>query len=260
MCVQYKVQTEVQSLLRHLRARQPQPFEYREHVFPRYTAPVVTWEEGGRVLRPMNFGLIPFFEQAAKPKRVFHNARSETIAEKPSFKRALVETRCLVPLNGFFEYIWDTETTNWLAWFTPEDQRLLVAAAVWNPWRAPDGGRVDGFAIVTRDPPESISRVGHDRSPVFLQPDAWDAWLDPAQRDPAALQQVLTRVDPITFVVERVAPPPRRAGAQKASRAQADTPPATSGELTQAKAKPNAKSAAKVPPPPHPTLPLGDLE
>ena len=217
MCVQYKVQTEVQSLLRHLRARQQQPFEWREHIFPRYTAPVVTWAEGGRVLRPMHFGLIPFFEQAAKPKRVLHNARSETIAEKPSFRRALVETRCLVPLNGFFEYIWETDTTNWLAWFTPQDGRLLVAAGIWNPWRAPDGTTVESFAIITRDPPESISRVGHDRSPVFLHPDAWDAWLAPEQHDAAKLQRVLTQVEPVTVTVERTSPPPRPKGKHKAA-------------------------------------------
>ena len=224
MCVQYKVQTEAQSLLRQLRATRQGDLPWPGHVFPRYAAPVAAWGKGGRVLRTMRFGLVPFYEKSAQPKRVFHNARSETIAEKPSFRQPFLERRCLVPMAGFFEYIWVSDKDNWLAWFAPEDGRLLVSAGIWHPWRGPEGAVVDSFAIVTRDPPESISRAGHDRCPVFLPETAWDDWLDPSQRDLEQLAALMRRTEPVTFIVTEVPKPSRRKQPGRASKAQPDLP------------------------------------
>jgi hypothetical protein len=84
-------------------------FEWKPHVFPRYLAPVIIERKGVRQVVPMHYGLIPSFEMNAKPKMVFHNARSETIKEKPSFKKAYQESRCLIPLDSFFEYVWEAD-------------------------------------------------------------------------------------------------------------------------------------------------------
>jgi len=128
------IRSKLDLLAKHYHARISAEFDWKPHVFPRYTAPVITAEKKNRLIRPMAFGLIPFFEKNEKPKKVFHNARAETLSEKISFKKAYASQRCLVPLDSFFEYIWDTETHNWLAEVYEKDHGLLTAAGIWNTW------------------------------------------------------------------------------------------------------------------------------
>ncbi len=109
MCVQFMSAKTLAQLADEYQAEVVKDFEWKPHVFPRYLAPVIIERKGVRQVVPMHFGLIPSFEMNAKPKMVFHNARSETIKEKPSFKKAYQESRCLIPLDSFFEYVWEMD-------------------------------------------------------------------------------------------------------------------------------------------------------
>jgi putative SOS response-associated peptidase YedK len=211
MCTQFMIQANLRRLQRRYGARVVEEFVWKPHVFPRYPAPVVVLEGGARVLKPMQFGLVPFFEKNARPKKVLHNARSETLAEKASFRKPFAETRCLVPMDSFLEYIWDSETSNWLARFGPETEQVLTAAGLWSRWHGPDGAATDSFTVITREPPAFIRGTGHDRCPVFLPESAFAAWLDPGRKEPADLSGVLAQVEPIRFAVERVEKPRRGA-------------------------------------------------
>ena len=191
-------------------------FEWKPHVFPRYLAPVIIERKGVRQVVPMHFGLIPSFEMNAKPKMVFHNARSETLKEKPSFKKAYQESRCLIPLDSFFEYVWEVdpatgkEKSRIMKFFekragvgepasdaagikkSPGDYFSLTAAGIWSLWRNPESGIVTAnFSMITREPPEYIEIAGHDRCPYFITKESFSGWLDPQKKDPTELDQYL---------------------------------------------------------------------
>ncbi|MCM0605918.1 MAG: SOS response-associated peptidase [Xanthomonadaceae bacterium] len=153
-------------------------FSWKPHVFPKYQSPVITESKGHKLLTPMQFGLVPFFEKEEKPKMVFHNARIETIEEKVSFKRAYAETRCLIPVDSFFEYVEGAGGKKKLVQFVPKSGGTMLAAGIWSVWNSPKGEKIRTYSMITSDPPEIIAETGHDRCPLFLRPDKWDQWLE----------------------------------------------------------------------------------
>ena len=187
MCVQYMNSKSLKDLSQEYLAEQTVEFEWRPHTFPRYKAPVIIERKGKRELVPMNYGLIPFFEKYEKPKMVFHNARSETLKEKASFKKAYLEHRCLIPLDSFFEFV-DGEEINpktkkpkkQLVQFSTRGHVQLTAAGIWSLWKQPATGEVSAnFSMITREPPSFILEAGHDRCPLFLKADKMFEWLSP---------------------------------------------------------------------------------
>ena len=126
MCVQFMIRKSLEEIGVHFRASVPAAFGFRTHVFPRYPAPVVGWSNGGRVVKPYVYGLIPPFEKNPKPKLILHNARVETLHEKPSFKAAFAAHRCLIPMDSFLEYVPGGEGGKRLVRFHRRDGGLLV--------------------------------------------------------------------------------------------------------------------------------------
>lgn len=117
------------------------------------------------------------------------NARSETAAEKPSFRSALKRRRCLIPVSGYYE--WKTEgKVKRPFWIRVKDAPLFAFAGLWEHWQAPDGGELDSCTLLTRDAIPSMQFI-HDRMPVILFPDQYDAWLDPKQQDGHAALELL---------------------------------------------------------------------
>lgn len=204
MCVQFIQPTDLKKLSEFYNGEVLEEFEWRQHVFPKYPSAVVVQQNNKRIIQKMNFGLIPFFEKEQKPKKVFHNARMETLSEKISFKKAFSETRCLVPIQSFIEYIWTDEKTNWLANFSAENDELLTAAGIWNKWKAPDGILVNSYSIITTNPPPFILSTGHDRCPLFLEEKAFDDWLNPAIKTYEELYKVLDHEKSIKFKQEKL--------------------------------------------------------
>ncbi|UPT75585.1 MAG: SOS response-associated peptidase family protein [Elusimicrobiota bacterium] len=130
---------------------------------------MIVLEPEGRVLRHHGWGLIPAW---AKDPNVAHklvNARSETVAEKPSFKRSFESKRCLVPADGFYE--WKGQDPMRIV---RPDRAPFAMAGLWETW---EGRRT--FTIVTTGPNELMKTI-HGRMPVILRPDDEAAWLDPA--------------------------------------------------------------------------------
>jgi putative SOS response-associated peptidase YedK len=192
MCVQFINQQTLGVLSDRYQAKIPFFFDWKPHVFPRYPAPVIIMKDGVREIRQMQFGLIPYFEKNLKPKMVFHNARSETLKEKPSFKKPYAETRCLIPLESFLEYIPASDNKDkWTARFYHKNQFPLMAAGVWSHWKSPEGKYTTGFSMITREPPPFVLETGHDRCPLFLKPDYFDAWLTREPKNYAELDQIL---------------------------------------------------------------------
>jgi putative SOS response-associated peptidase YedK len=154
----------------------------RFNVAPTQDAPVVALRDGVRTLEMMRWGLVPFWaakEGAKAPLMI--NARIEGIDTKRVFRDALERKRCLVPADGFFE--WKREGKGKSAkktpmWIHPGDRQLFAFAGLWSRAKLP-AGELHSFTIIT-GPPNPLVAPIHDRMPVVLAREAWNAWLDPA--------------------------------------------------------------------------------
>ncbi len=135
------------------------------------------------------FGLIPHWAKDAAFQPI--NARAETLGNKPTFKGPFARQRCLVPVNGFYE--WHKSVKGKVPfWISPGGEHDFFAlAAVYDNWTNPESGEtVVGTAIITTRANETMRPI-HDRMPVILEPESWRLWLDPDVKEPEALQPLL---------------------------------------------------------------------
>jgi len=124
-----------------------------------------------------HFGLIPSWASSRASMQI--NARSETVFEKSSFKEAYKQRRCLIPLNGYFEWKKDAPSKKSKAHFIASASgEYFVFAGIYESWYDNTGGdTILTCALLTTEPNEKIAGL-HDRMPVILESDAWELWLD----------------------------------------------------------------------------------
>lgn len=175
---------------------------------PRYnvcpTQPVLTCtsDDGARRLRPMRWGFLPRWYKSPTDGPLLINARAETIAEKPAFRAACRERRCLVPASGFFEWTKDAEGRR-LPWYiSRRDGAPLVMAGVWQDWTGPEGDTLTTVAIVTTAANDDIATI-HHRMPVTVEADRFALWLG---EDGKGAARLLAGAGPGTFTAHRVDP------------------------------------------------------
>lgn len=155
---------------------------------------VVQGTDGRRVLDRRRWGLIPSWAKDAGIGDRLVNARGETVAEKPSFRRAYAKRRCIVPADGFYE--WQAvpgRRTKQPVYIHAPSGSPLALAGLWESWQdpagAPDAPAVRTCTIVTTEANPRLAPV-HDRMPVILPADSWSVWLDPAS-EPSRLAPLL---------------------------------------------------------------------
>ncbi len=133
----------------------------------------------------MRWGLIPHFAKEVKNDRPLINARSETIADKPSFRGPFRRRKCLVPADGFYE--WKRGGTSPIPYHIclPE-RRPFMFAAIWEAWTGPAGEDwLESVSLITKDATPEMKKI-HHRSPVIVAPEDYDMWMrpcDPPDRD-----------------------------------------------------------------------------
>jgi putative SOS response-associated peptidase YedK len=157
------------------------------NVCPTNMVAAVTLGPTGRMYRPLRWGFVPAWYQAPNDGPLLINARAETIAEKPAFRAAVRDRRCLIACTGFYE--WErTDPKKPLPWFvTRADGQPLVMAGIWQDWQR-DGQEISGAAIVTTGANAAMARI-HDRLPVILEPADWLLWLGEAGHGAAVLMR-----------------------------------------------------------------------
>lgn len=166
-----------------------------------------------RRLAPLTWGLVPSWAKDRSIGSRLINARVESVAAKPAFRKAFASRRCLLPADGFYE------------WYTPgghdsdtpsrgdggssrgrpkkqpfflhrRDGGLLVMAGLYEIWRDPALGREGDAAwlrtctIITTEATDAAGHI-HDRMPMVVRPEAVDAWLDPTLTDPRRVLDLL---------------------------------------------------------------------
>ena len=124
------------------------------------------------------------FNDALRSQSQAINARSESVHEKPTFRNAFRQRRCLVPASGYYE--WATELgrykTKQPVFISRDDEKLLAFAGIFDRWISPEGEIRDSVSIITRDAIGNLAKV-HNRMPLFLPRDRWDAWMNPELTD-----------------------------------------------------------------------------
>ena len=188
-------------------------FGPRYNIAPTEDAPVVIAAPEGRRMGPMSWGLAQRGWRGRRSGRLLINARSETVARRPSFREDFLARRCLVPADGFYEWQ-DRPEGRQPYWIHRSDHALFAMAAIWSPARRQQNGLDTStsatFAVLTRAAPESIAWL-HDRAPVILPGPSWTEWLCSATR-PEELQNLLASAEPPDLATRPVSRKVNRAG------------------------------------------------
>ena len=141
-------------------------------------------ETGDTTLDLIRWGLLPWWAKDQKIAWKLINARAETVATAPAFKKAFAKRRCLVPVDGFYEWkkVGKEKRPYLIGMATGEPFTL---AGLWENWKDPASGEwVRTFTIITTDANELVREL-HDRMPVVIGADDRDRWLNSA--DPQEL-------------------------------------------------------------------------
>ncbi len=162
-----------------------------------------------------HWGLIPSWAKDRKIASRMINARSETLAEKPVFKGLLATKRCIIPMDGFYEWQPGSPDGPLNSKGKPLKQPMfihrgdgepLAVAGLWTAWKDPADpeGRFLHSATIITTAANATMRPVHDRMPALLTAEHWATWLDPSNRDLAALSALLDGGPPDLLAMEPV--------------------------------------------------------
>jgi putative SOS response-associated peptidase YedK len=172
----------------HVTRMESFPWRPRFNIAPSQIVPVIVSDEGKTRLTTMRWGLVPSWAEDEKIGYKMINARSETVAEKPSFKRSFRSRRCLVPVDGFYE--WKKSANGKIPMrIRLKTRELFGLAGLWDQWHSSEGKVLHTFTILTTQANQFMKSI-HDRMPVILPKEAENDWFD--QKTPVVeLQELL---------------------------------------------------------------------
>lgn len=174
---------------------------------------IVREQNNERHFALVRWGFIPSWVKEIKPGKPLINARSETLLEKPSFRNAVRRRRCLIPADGYYEWLGDVPGKKIPYFFHRPDHGLFAFAGLWEHWLGADGSELETAAIITTEPNPVVAQI-HDRMPAVIQPENYAMWLDARNVSAEAAVQFLKPAPNDYFVFEptviiRNAPSPR---------------------------------------------------
>lgn len=200
----------------------------RYNVAPSQPAPVIRHgPDGARVGALLRWGLIPPWAADPGIGSRFINARAETLAEKPTYRKAFSERRCVLPVSGFYE--WGNipgSTSRQPYYIHASNDETMMLAGLWERWLPREGGPpTESFTIITCPPNKLMAEV-HDRMPVVIDPDDLDTWLDP--NTPQSVLSGLLRPYPAELMMKWAVSPlvnsPKNEGIDLIRKAEATKP------------------------------------
>jgi len=168
------------------------PFTPRFNIAPSQPIAVVRLaEKGTREAVYLHWGLVPSWAKAPAVGNRMINARSETAAEKPSFRAAFKRRRCLIAADGFYEWQKQGAGRRKQPYFIHmRDDRPFAFAGLWESWEGADHSYLETCTILTTKA-NDLMRPIHDRMPVILPQENYDAWLDVSTEDTSAIEPLL---------------------------------------------------------------------
>ena len=164
-------------------------FPPNRNVSPGRLIPAIIRRDAENVMASYLWGLIPFWAKNPSIGAKLINARAETVAQKPSFKSAFAQRRCLIPADGFYE--WKKEGSKKIPYsFFMKSGEPFVFAGLYETWIAPDKKPVNTCAIITTQANSLVAPV-HDRMPVIVPHEDGIKWLSSGAKDASALTDIL---------------------------------------------------------------------
>ncbi len=154
-----------------------------------FVATITADAEGRRCLEMRRWGLGPSWAKDEKIGSRMINARSETASEKPSFRAAMRKRRCLVPVDGFYEWTSAGAGAKQPHWIARPDRGCFAIAGLWERWKTPDQAWLETCTLLTARASDRL-KVIHHRMPVLIEVADRDRWLDPSITDPSALMDL----------------------------------------------------------------------
>ena len=144
----------------------------------------------------MTWGLVPSWSKDKSRSASMINARSETLAEKPSFRNLLTKNRCVIPIQGFYEWqvlpgdapksMKPNKQTHYIS---RSDGQVMTLAGLWTTWKEPDGSLLRTCTIITIEATNKLAAI-HHRMPVILERESIDEWLAVSDSLPTNLLRV----------------------------------------------------------------------
>jgi putative SOS response-associated peptidase YedK len=159
---------------------------------------------GSRTLDFLRWGLVPAWAKDRKLGQKLALARTETAATTPAFRDALRRRRCLVVVDGFYEWKRSAPGRSQPFFVYRPDHAPFALAGLWERWVSTDGEVVESCAILTQPARPPVDAV-HDRMPLVVERESYDRWLDPAITDRAAIEAMLAPRSPV-LAATRVSP------------------------------------------------------
>ena len=211
MCGRYFLQRDPAGLARYFEAVNPTPnrpaswniaVTQESLVLRRHP------ESSERHLDSLRWGLVPRWATDTKDAAKLMNARAEGLADKPSFRDAFAKRRCLVAMDGFYEWRKHEDGSKQAYAVALDSGEPMAVAGLWEGWKQPDGHWLRSFTIITTEANEKQALV-HHRMPVILPPEVWDAWLG---AEPAAPEELLELLLPCPAEELRIWPVDNRVG------------------------------------------------
>ena len=189
MCGRYSLKADLEDVQRRFEFLADElTYSPRYNIAP--TQPVLAVTNGeGKKTSYMRWGLIPSWAKSASVGNHLINARAETVAERNSFRTALIRRRCLVLADGFYE--WQRAgSARWPMRIVIASREPFAFAGLWDTWCDPNGEIVRSCTIITTEANELLRPI-HNRMPVILPREMESFWLDHDVDDPFVLSNVL---------------------------------------------------------------------
>jgi putative SOS response-associated peptidase YedK len=195
MCGRYRLSRRKQLVEEYFDSIGDDDWTPRYNVAPTQRVPIIRQnrKEPRRELSLVRWGLIPWWASNSSGAAGMINARSETAATKPAFRDALKLRRCLIPADGFYEWMRNGREKQPYC-FEVRDRELFAFAGIWERWKDSGGQTLETCSILTTTP-NALTAVVHDRMPVILESDNYDVWLDPGMKNVDAACEILKPFD-----------------------------------------------------------------
>lgn len=189
------------------------------------------------------WGFVPGWAKNPKDVPLLINARSETAAEKATFRSAMRHRRALIPASGFYEWRREGKTAKQAYWIRPRNGGIVAFGALMETWAEPGGSEIDTSAILTTAASSDIAAI-HDRMPVVLRPEDFSRWMDCVNYEPRDVLDLMRPVEQGFFeaipvsdkvnrfantgpdIQEQVEPAPQAASVRRPAAKKAVAPPA----------------------------------
>ncbi|MEK0313203.1 SOS response-associated peptidase [Cohnella sp. 56] len=209
MCGRYTITISFEQLLAYYMADDAigSPYGPRYNIAPGQLVPAVVNDGRRNRLGLLKWGLVPPWAEDPKIGSKMLNARVETVAQRPAFREALRRKRCLIPSDGYYEWQQTADDKRPLR-IRRKDGAPFSMAGIYETWTAPDGSRLNSFAILTTAAQGHLAGI-HDRMPIILHPRDEAAWLDRSIQHPDQVLQLAIPLDPAELIFS---PASRRVG------------------------------------------------